>query len=392
MYFPIEHLNMEESRIRTFFEPSKSSNMNNFPMKSSNDRSPIQLPDLKSLNINDCLERCSPTPSNYSMFDDQRNGRDTESIQVKVPTSEHVAEIVGKQGCKIKSLRYTTKTYIQTPARDQEPVFTISGYPEDVERARLRIEEAANHFTQIRQRRDSNNPITPQLAANAIVRYVRVPLRYVGLVVGPKGHNIKRIQSETDTFIMTPARDKEPVFEIRGTPDKVAEAENKLQLYIAMRTGGHYDDADHIIDVDLKKPMLPPQQAEGFMPLQSFGTAARTPTGWGESLYSKTSDPLSFNTDSAFSPDNSRADADSGYSSPPTPLPEPRNYSDIYNAAEMYNTLLSGMAQGMTTGHNQHSNQQQQQRSHGNQFSSGNQGQYSMGNMERSSQNRWSLF
>lgn len=387
MYFPIEHLNMDESRIRTFFtEPSKPS-LNNFPLKSS-DRSPIQLPDFKSLNIADCLERCSPTPSNYSIFDDHRNGRDTESIQVKVPTSEHVAEIVGKQGCKIKSLRYTTKTYIQTPARDQEPVFTISGYPEDVERARLRIEEAANHFTQIRQRRDSNNPITPQLAANAIVRYVRVPLRYVGLVVGPKGHNIKRIQSETDTFIMTPARDKEPVFEIRGTPDKVAEAENKLQLYIAMRTGGHYDDADHIIDVDLKKPMLPPKQSEGFMPSLTAGR-----TSWGESFYT---DPL-FNTESTFSPDNSRADADSGYSSPPTPLPESRNYSntplpetrnyssEIYNAAEMYNTLLSGMAQGMTT----HNAPQQQQR---NQFNSSSHGQYSMGNMERGSNNRWSLF
>ena len=97
MYFPIEHLNMDESRIRTFFtEPSKS-NMNCLPLKTS-DRSPIQLPDFKSLNINECLERCSPTPSNYSIFDEQRNGRDTESIQVKVPTSEHVAEIVGKQG------------------------------------------------------------------------------------------------------------------------------------------------------------------------------------------------------------------------------------------------------------------------------------------------------
>ena len=153
-------------------------------------------------------------------------------------------------------------------------MFTICGYPGDVERAKRRIEEAADHFTKIRQGRENNSPITPQLGPNAVVRHVRVPLKYVGLVVGPKGHNIKRIQSETDTFIMTPARDKEPIFEIRGAPDKVAEAENKLQMYIAMRTGGMFDDPDHLVDVDLKKPMVPPKPLDPF-----FAAAATAPLG-----------------------------------------------------------------------------------------------------------------
>ncbi|XP_061671563.1 RNA-binding protein MEX3B isoform X4 [Syngnathoides biaculeatus] len=37
---------------------------------------------------------------------------------VPVPSSEHVAEIVGRQGCKIKALRAKTNTYIKTPVRD----------------------------------------------------------------------------------------------------------------------------------------------------------------------------------------------------------------------------------------------------------------------------------
>ena len=136
-------------------------------------------------------------------------------------------------------------------------MFTICGDPKDVERAKCQIEEAADHFTKIRQCRGESALLTaPQLGPNAILRYVKVPLKYVGLVVGPKGHNIKRIQSETETYIMTPARDKEPVFEIRGAPDNVAEAEKRVQMYIAMRTGGMI--GEHPGDVDLKKPMLPP--------------------------------------------------------------------------------------------------------------------------------------
>merc|ERR1711971_986180 len=51
---------------------------------------------------------------------------------VPVPSSEHVAEIVGRQGCKIKALRAKTNTYIKTPVRGEEPVFVVTGGKEDV--------------------------------------------------------------------------------------------------------------------------------------------------------------------------------------------------------------------------------------------------------------------
>ena len=38
----------------------------------------------------------------------------------------------------------------------------------------------------------------------------------VGLVVGPKGTTIKRIQQTTHTYIVTPSREKDPVFEVTG--------------------------------------------------------------------------------------------------------------------------------------------------------------------------------
>nr|XP_049573425.1 RNA-binding protein MEX3B isoform X2 [Syngnathus scovelli] len=46
---------------------------------------------------------------------------------VPVPSSEHVAEIVGRQGCKIKALRAKTNTYIKTPVRGIEPSPTQPG-------------------------------------------------------------------------------------------------------------------------------------------------------------------------------------------------------------------------------------------------------------------------
>lgn len=71
---------------------------------------------------------------------------------------------------------------------------------------------------------------------------MRVPYRVVGLVVGPKGATIKRIQQQTHTYIVTPSRDKEPVFEVTGLPDNVELAKKEIEAHIAMRTGGIFDN------------------------------------------------------------------------------------------------------------------------------------------------------
>jgi hypothetical protein len=49
----------------------------------------------------------------------------------------------------------------------------------------------------------------------------------VGLVVGRKGGTIKRIQQDTHTYIITPSREREPIFEVRSfeTPPKFEENE-----------------------------------------------------------------------------------------------------------------------------------------------------------------------
>lgn len=180
---------------------------------------------------------------------------------VPVPTSEHVAEIVGRQGCKIKALRAKTNTYIKTPIRGEEPVFVITGRPDDVAAAKREIIAAADHFTQIRAARKNASVAasatsfapfssSPPSGEEHVTIHVRVPYRVVGLVVGPKGATIKRIQQNTNTYIVTPSRDKEPCFEVTGSRENVEKAKEEIESYIAMRTGGSISDEDTLMPTD----------------------------------------------------------------------------------------------------------------------------------------------
>ena len=135
--------------------------------------------------------------------------------------------------------------------RGEEPIFIITGRPEDVSSARKEILSAAEHFTQIRARRASTHNVPVPIEGignvvnmddnNRVTILVRVPYRVVGLVVGPKGATVKRIQQLTNTYIVTPSRDKDPCFEVRGSPENVERAKKEIESYIALRTGGSPD-------------------------------------------------------------------------------------------------------------------------------------------------------
>jgi len=195
---------------------------------------------MDSLNIN------SATLAQLEELKTRKSQNMTECVPV--PTSEHVAEIVGRQGCKIKALRAKTNTYIKTPVRGEEPVFVVTGRKEDVNLAKREILSAADHFSQIRASRKNNINSTlafGQMVANTpgqTTIQVRVPYRVVGLVVGPKGATIKRIQQQTHTYIVTPSRDKEPVFEVTGLPENVDSARKEIESHIALRTGSGIQD------------------------------------------------------------------------------------------------------------------------------------------------------
>lgn len=78
-----------------------------------------------------------------------------------------------------------------------------------------------------------------QLQPGQIVEKVTVPYQVVGLVVGPRGTTIKRIQQNTNTYIKTPSRDSQPVFDIQGIPSNVAQAKIEIENYIQLRTNNN---------------------------------------------------------------------------------------------------------------------------------------------------------
>lgn len=180
-------------------------------------------------------------------------------------------------GCKIKALRAKTNTYIKTPVRGEEPVFLITGRKEDVALARREIISAAEHFSMLRASRNklgvsfSGSPPTPLPGQTTI--QVRVPYRVVGLVVGPKGSTIKRIQQQTCTYIVTPSRDRDPVFEITGSPSNAERAREEIEAHIAFRTGGLHDQNN---ENDCMGP------SSGSSPAgSSGGLESRLPQVWG---------------------------------------------------------------------------------------------------------------
>jgi len=147
-------------------------------------------------------------------------------------------------------LRAKTNTYIKTPARGDEPVFVITGRREDVSAAKQEILSAAEHFSQIRASRraaatPNAAPTRPSTSAQAsgntsgqVTCEVRVPVRSVGLVVGPKGSTVKRIQQLTQTYILTPSRGTDPIFEVVGTPDNVERARKEIESRVQQQRGG----------------------------------------------------------------------------------------------------------------------------------------------------------
>ena len=166
------------------------------------------------------------------------------------PRTDYCLHCLHFPGCKIKALRAKTNTYIKTPVRGEDPIFVVTGRKEDVAAAKHEILSAAEHFSQIRASRRNNNngtaaagssvpngPPSPTTPGQVTIQ-VRVPYRVVGLVVGPKGATIKRIQQQTHTYIVTPSRDKEPIFEVTGMPDSVEKARQEIESHIAARTGG----------------------------------------------------------------------------------------------------------------------------------------------------------
>ncbi|MEN2500058.1 MAG: Zinc ion binding [Marteilia pararefringens] len=114
----------------------------------------------------ECLEPTASAAAASSSLPENINNCCCITDYVTVPSAEHVSEIVGRRGYKIKSLRARTNTYIKTPNRCSQPVFVISGTVWDVESAKSHIIRDSLHFSAIKQKRYESDPVLAPISFN----------------------------------------------------------------------------------------------------------------------------------------------------------------------------------------------------------------------------------
>lgn len=165
--------------------------------------------------------------------------RDKVTELVEVPTSNHVAQILGKKGTKIRALRETTNTYIRSPLPQEQPIFIVKGRKEDVAEAVKYLKSASDFFTTIESEKSMlQSAAIKSSQGKVIVVKFSIPVGYVGLVVGVKGCTIKAIEKQSKTFIQSPVMDSEPLFIITGSSENCEIAMRFICRYLALRGVG----------------------------------------------------------------------------------------------------------------------------------------------------------
>lgn len=132
-------------------------------------------------------------------------------------------------------MKYGVK--IDSPNKDNEPVFVITGLQANVYEAKQVIIDAANHFVQIKAR-NLYKIHRIVYAENSITIKLYVPGHFVGLVVGINGWHIKNLRSKFNVYIE--AR-KDPILEFNfllmwGQQEQLIMAKTAIFDYIVRKT------------------------------------------------------------------------------------------------------------------------------------------------------------
>ncbi|CAG2179158.1 unnamed protein product, partial [Oppiella nova] len=158
---------------------------------------------------------------------------------VSVPSSHHVAQIVGKQGSKIKLLRQKSGVHIQTPVNGQEPVFIITGDRHKVEEVRAEIQSASLHFTAVDEERKQKFKHNSDIPGSICVN-LRTPNDLIGLIVGRNGATIRNIQKVSETYIETPKESHNQWFTMTGLTANVENAKHMIAEHVSLKTNRHF--------------------------------------------------------------------------------------------------------------------------------------------------------
>lgn len=160
----------------------------------------------------------------------------------------------------------------------------MTGRPEGVGEAKAIIIASAEKVARLRALRHSRGLAgageeDPTINTDgSVVLKVSVPSNTVGLVIGPKGNRIREIAEATNTYIKTPSRYREPVFEMFGHPHDVQMAKEQILAFIHEKKEEEFI-RNLMCDLPIHEPgspvkLAPAQAAPPIpaMPLQAANT------------------------------------------------------------------------------------------------------------------------
>ncbi|KAI7691357.1 RNA-binding protein MEX3A, partial [Sarcoptes scabiei] len=218
----------------------------------SNRTSPIFFPEtdyesfLNNLPSDHCRQTTLSTNSLLIKRSEKLSKQNNYCETVAVESSAHVAQIVGKNGSKIKHLRAKFGTYIHTPSAHDEPVFIIKGQRDKVLEVKQEIIKADNHFSNIKEAR--NSKIAKMIDSKACYRLF-IPIKYIGLVVGRNGWFVKNLQSKYQIHIETPKFDLCNYFQLYGQRERLHIVKELIFEHILKKTGIRFNQKQESDDV-----------------------------------------------------------------------------------------------------------------------------------------------
>lgn len=159
-----------------------------------------------------------------------------------VASNEHAAEVIGRNGWKIKLIALKTRTNIKCPTPIDAPIFCISGRKNNVQKAKSLIKSWADNFDRMKVKKRSFRLNPGDSIDTVMLNSFDVPA-----IIGKQGKQIKKIAEMANVKIVSPDINKEPIFIISGKDSDVETAIFWIKLTAFCLNGTNFFSYNNVL-------------------------------------------------------------------------------------------------------------------------------------------------
>lgn len=162
-----------------------------------------------------------------------------------VASNEHAAEVIGRNGWKIKAISMKTGTTIKCPTPFDPPIFSIIGLKCNVNAAKKMIKGWADNFDRMKSKK-RNIVMKPGDTIDTImVNSFDVPA-----IIGKRGKQVKKIAELARVSIVSPDVNKQSIFIISGREADVEMAIFWMKLICFASSGANYFNDQNLLTMN----------------------------------------------------------------------------------------------------------------------------------------------